>query len=46
LIYRVFTDGRDNLNLGTSSAQSVVLMIFVIALTMVQFRYIERRVHY
>src|SRR5919198_4098729 len=36
LIYRVFTDGRDNLNLGTSSAQSVVLMIFVIALTMVQ----------
>jgi len=46
LIYRVFTDGRDNLNLGASSAQSAVLMIFVIALTMVQFRYIERRVHY
>ncbi|MBM3505403.1 MAG: sn-glycerol-3-phosphate ABC transporter permease UgpA [Alphaproteobacteria bacterium] len=46
LIYRVYVDGRDNLNLGTSSAQSVVLMLFVIALTMIQFRYIERRVHY
>ena len=46
LIYRVYVDGRDNLNLGTSSAQSVILMLFVIALTMVQFRFIERRVHY
>ncbi len=46
LIYRVFVDGRENNLLGPSSAQSVVLMIFVIALTMVQFRYIERRVHY
>jgi sn-glycerol 3-phosphate transport system permease protein len=46
LIYRVFVDGRDNLNLGSSSAQSVVLMLVVIALTAIQFRYIERRVHY
>ncbi len=46
LIYRVFVDGRENNLLGPSSAQSVVLMIFVIALTMIQFRFIERRVHY
>jgi sn-glycerol 3-phosphate transport system permease protein len=46
LIYRVYVDGRDNLNLGTSSAQSVILMVVVIVLTAVQFRYIERRVHY
>ncbi len=46
LIYRVFVDGRDNLNLGTSSAQSVILMLVVVALTAVQFRYVERRVHY
>jgi len=46
LIYRVYTDGVMNLNLGTSAAQSVILMIMVIALTMVQFRFIERKVHY
>ncbi|MCU0886850.1 MAG: sn-glycerol-3-phosphate ABC transporter permease UgpA [Rubritepida sp.] len=46
LIYRVYTDGVMNLNLGSSAAQSVILMILVIALTMVQFRYVERKVHY
>jgi sn-glycerol 3-phosphate transport system permease protein len=46
LIYRAYIDGRVNLDLGTSSAQSVVLMLAVIALTAVQFRFIERRVHY
>jgi sn-glycerol 3-phosphate transport system permease protein len=46
LIYRAYVDGRVNLDLGSSSAQSVVLMIAVIALTAVQFRYIERKVHY
>ncbi len=46
LIYRVFVDGRENNLLGPSSAQSVVLMLFVVALTMIQFRYVERRVHY
>jgi sn-glycerol 3-phosphate transport system permease protein len=35
-----------NLDLGGSSAQSVILMIIVITLTAVQFRYVERRVHY
>ena len=46
LIYKVYVDGVDNLNLGSSAAQSVILMVFVILLTMVQFRFIERRVHY
>jgi sn-glycerol 3-phosphate transport system permease protein len=46
LIYRAYVDGRVNLDLGSSSAQSVVLMLVVMALTVVQFRVIERKVHY
>ena len=46
LIYRVYTDGVMNLNLGSSAAQSVILMVLVIGLTVVQFRYVERKVHY
>jgi sn-glycerol 3-phosphate transport system permease protein len=46
LIYRAYVDGRVNLDIGMSSAQSVVLMLVVIALTAIQFRFIERRVHY
>ena len=46
LVYKVFNDGFIGLDLGGSAAQSVVLMAIVIALTVVQFRYIERRVHY
>jgi sn-glycerol 3-phosphate transport system permease protein len=46
LIYRAYVDGRVNLDLGSSSAQSVILMLAVIALTAIQFRFIERRVHY
>lgn len=46
LIYRVYTDGVMNLNLGSSAAQSVILMILVIGLTIIQFRYVERKVHY
>jgi sn-glycerol 3-phosphate transport system permease protein len=46
LIYRAYVDGRVNLDLGSSSAQSVVLMVAVVALTAIQFRFIERRVHY
>lgn len=46
MIYRAYIDGRVNLDLGSSAAQSVVLMIAVMALTLVQFRFIERRVHY
>lgn len=46
LIYKVYSDGVLYLDLGGSSAQSVILMIIVIGLTAIQFRYIERRVHY
>lgn len=46
LIYKVYTDGVINLDLGGSSAQSVILMLVVVTLTALQFRYIERKVHY
>lgn len=46
LVYKVYEDGFVGLNLGSSAAQSVVLMLIVIALTVVQFRWIERRVQY
>jgi len=46
LVYKVFRDGFLSLDLGGSAAQSVILMAIVIALTVVQFRFIERRVHY
>jgi len=46
LMYRLYRDGWINLDLGGSSAQSVLLMSAVILLTVVQFRFIERRVHY
>lgn len=46
LVYKVFNDGFIGLDLGGSAAQSVVLMGIVIALTVVQFRYVERKVHY
>lgn len=46
LVYKVFSDGFIGLDLGGSAAQSVVLMVIVISLTVVQFRYIERRVEY
>jgi sn-glycerol 3-phosphate transport system permease protein len=46
LVYKVYSDSFRALDLGSSAAQSVILMIIVIALTVVQFRYIERRVHY
>lgn len=46
LIFRVYQDGVVNNDLGGSSAQSVVLMLIVIALTAVQFRFVERKVHY
>jgi sn-glycerol 3-phosphate transport system permease protein len=46
MVYKVYHDGFIGLDLGGSAAQSVILMIVVISLTVVQFRYIERRVHY
>jgi len=46
LVYKVWRDAFEGLNLGSSAAQSVILMILVIALTAIQFRYIERKVEY
>jgi sn-glycerol 3-phosphate transport system permease protein len=46
LVYKVYNDGFVNLDLGGSAAQSVILMLIVIALTAFQFRFVEKRVHY
>jgi len=46
LVYKVYRDGFLNLDLGGSAAQSVVLLVIVMLLTVVQFRFVERRVHY
>jgi sn-glycerol 3-phosphate transport system permease protein len=46
LVYKVFSDGKGGSNLGGSAAQSVMLLIMVIGLTAVQFRFIERKVSY
>ncbi|HXJ50336.1 MAG TPA: sn-glycerol-3-phosphate ABC transporter permease UgpA [Burkholderiales bacterium] len=46
LVYKVYYDGVKGADLGGSSAQSVILMAIVIALTVVQFRYVERKVQY
>ena len=46
LVYKVFQDGFKGLDLGGSAAQSAILMAIVITLTVVQFRYIERKVQY
>ena len=46
LVYKVYFDGFKGLDLGGSAAQSVVLMVIVIALTVFQFRYVEKKVNY
>ena len=46
LVYKVFADGFVGQDLGSSAAQSVILLVVVGALTVFQFKYIERRVHY
>ncbi|GAB1484679.1 sn-glycerol-3-phosphate ABC transporter permease UgpA [Treponema sp.] len=46
LVYRVYKDGVINLDLGSSAAQSVVLMLIVIGLSALQFRFVERKVEY
>lgn len=46
LVYKVYNDGFINLQLGISSAESVILMAMIIGLTAIQFRYVEKRVHY
>jgi ATP phosphoribosyltransferase len=46
LVYKVYQDGFIGLNLGSSSAQSVVLMGLIIVITVLQFKYVERKVQY
>ncbi len=46
LVYKVYADGFVGQDLGSSAAQSVVLLLVVGVLTVIQFRFIERRVHY
>ncbi|KPJ75384.1 MAG: glycerol-3-phosphate transporter permease [Deltaproteobacteria bacterium SG8_13] len=46
MVFKIYHDSFESLDLGGSAAQSVVLMIIVISLTVIQFRYIERKVHY
>ena len=46
LVYKVYQDGFVNLDLGSSAAQSVVLMVSALLLTLLQFRYVERKVNY
>ena len=46
LIYKIYDDGFKGLDIGSSGAQSVVLMSIVVVLTVLQFRFIERRVQY
>ena len=46
LVYKVYADGVKSQDLGGSSAQSVILMLIVIALTVVQFRFVEKKVQY
>ena len=46
LVYKVYYDGFKALDMGASAAQSVVLMVIVVALTVVQFRFVEKKVNY
>ena len=46
LVYKVYYDGFKAMDLGGSAAQSVVLMVIVVALTIVQFRFVEKKVNY
>jgi sn-glycerol 3-phosphate transport system permease protein len=46
MVYRIYSEGFKGMNYSGAAAQSVILMLLVMALTFVQFRYVERRVHY
>jgi sn-glycerol 3-phosphate transport system permease protein len=46
LVYQVYNAGFKGMDIGSSAAQSVILMIIVVALTVIQFRYIDRKVNY
>jgi sn-glycerol 3-phosphate transport system permease protein len=46
MVYKVYIDGVKGGDIGSSAAQSVVLMLIVVALTVLQFRYVEKKVNY
>ena len=46
LVYKIFTEGFQGLDIGSSGAQSIVMMFVVVGLTVVQFRFVERKVKY
>ncbi len=46
LIYKLYVDGFKGLDLAASAVQSVILMLIVGTLTFIQFKYLERKVHY
>ncbi|MFK7891713.1 MAG: sn-glycerol-3-phosphate ABC transporter permease UgpA [Granulosicoccus sp.] len=46
LVYKVFSDGFVGQDLGSSAAQSVILLLVVGLMTVLQFKYLEKRVHY
>jgi sn-glycerol 3-phosphate transport system permease protein len=46
MVYKIYTDGFQGKDYSLAAAQSIVLMLLVIGLTFIQFRYIERRIHY
>ncbi|HEV8503189.1 MAG TPA: sn-glycerol-3-phosphate ABC transporter permease UgpA [Casimicrobiaceae bacterium] len=46
LVFKVYQDGTQALDLGSSAAQSVILMAIVVILSVIQFRYVERKVQY
>ncbi|MBD1205289.1 MAG: ABC transporter permease subunit [Rhodobacteraceae bacterium] len=46
MVYKIYSDGFRGFDYSGAAAQSIILMLLVIALTFVQFRYVERRVHY
>jgi sn-glycerol 3-phosphate transport system permease protein len=46
LVFKIYRDGFIGLNLGSSAAQSVILMLVLVALTALQFRFVEKKVTY
>ncbi|MBB5572361.1 MULTISPECIES: ABC transporter permease subunit [Rhizobium] len=46
MVYKIYSDGFKGLDFSGAAAQSIILMLLIIVLTVFQFRFIERRVHY
>jgi sn-glycerol 3-phosphate transport system permease protein len=46
MVYKIFFDGFKGLDYSGAAAQSIILMLLVIGITVIQFRFVERRVHY